>query len=599
MSVQPEEELSFLALLSRQEQLHFRNLTLIRPQLPTNAQLQLIEGLARNLSTPRLLTLIARTPHWLMHGPILQALAENEHTPEGIRRDLEMAVSLFDMMRELDHAPTAEKEERSEMVKAIYQQLRPDLKPIVKAQAKQMARQVQSTGNTAELPPLPASDQDWEALTAPPQAPSNTEEAATPVLPRSELLLRAASTHQVEELCALLTDPDAEIRSSALHNPIVTEEILASALQQSRVPEFFDEVYGEARWYFREVVRTAIRSAPASPGDLGRKLWICEDLIQRLDHGARNRAEIHRLVSLFSQLDESEYQFVTLWAKRAAPNLLRVVKYFYDRLQRRRSSQASGFTAPQPEGRWASLEDRVFGANQATQPDQLLLALMDPDFSVFLVVLENPGLSPKELLAAIPSLDQLRAERLANHSSWGENPAVQEALVHNIHLSEHTALRLLQQLQAPRALLDVLRDPRIPHLEVKNRAQDALRALYLAMDTAHRIVALRSTGGELIRYLPNEVLQDESTLSQLVSDRQLDPSILLRLARNKQTPRSVLAIIAQHPIMMAHPPIMSELLLNPKTPRESAIRIWGLMSESEQQLLLKSPHLPATLRSLA
>jgi hypothetical protein len=50
---------------------------------------------------------------------------------------------------------------------------------------------------------------------------------------------------------------------------------------------------------------------------------------------------------------------------------------------------------------------------------------------------------------------------------------------------------------------------------------------------------------------------------------------------------------------MAHSPIMSELLLNPKTPRESSIRIWGLLSESEQQQLLRSPHLPATLRHIS
>ena len=114
-----------------------------------------------------------------------------------------------------------------------------------------------------------------------------------------------------------------------------------------------------------------------------------------------------------------------------------------------------------------------------------------------------------------------------------------------------------------------------------------------------RIIALRASGGELIRHLPQDVLRDEETLRQMVMDRQLDPSILLRLARNKQTPRSILEAIAAHPTLMAHPPIMSELLLNPKTPRESATRVWGLLSESEQLQLLRSPHLPATLRHLA
>jgi hypothetical protein len=85
----------------------------------------------------------------------------------------------------------------------------------------------------------------------------------------------------------------------------------------------------------------------------------------------------------------------------------------------------------------------------------------------------------------------------------------------------------------------------------------------------------------------------------LVADRQLDPTILLRLARNKQTPRSILELIAGHPVLMAHPPVMTELLLNPKTPREASTRIWGVLSETEQEQLLRSPHLPTALRALA
>ena len=171
--------------------------------------------------------------------------------------------------------------------------------------------------------------------------------------------------------------------------------------------------------------------------------------------------------------------------------------------------------------------------------------------------------------------------------------------MHSVHLSKATAMRLITEIVNPRALLDVLRDPRIPHLEMQQQALECLRAQYLSMTMQQRIVALRSSGGDLIRHLPQEVLKDEETLHQLVSDRQLDPSILLRLARNKQTPRAILERIAAHPILMAHSPIMSELLLNPKTPRESSIRIWGLLSESEQQQLLRSPHLPATLRHIS
>jgi hypothetical protein len=176
---------------------------------------------------------------------------------------------------------------------------------------------------------------------------------------------------------------------------------------------------------------------------------------------------------------------------------------------------------------------------------------------------------------------------------------VREALLHNVNLCEETALSLLKSLAGPpRLLLDLLRDQRIPHLAVKQAALDLLRAAYEDMDRAHRVLALRSSGGELIRHLPGEVLRDEETLRLLVADRQLDPALLLRLARNKLTPRPILELIALHPVLMAHAAVMTELLLNPKTPRESSNRIWGLLSASEQKSLLRSPHLPISLRVL-
>jgi hypothetical protein len=380
---------------------------------------------------------------------------------------------------------------------------------------------------------------------------------------------------------------------------MVSEDMLASVLRQCENPDLFDDVYAEARWYFREPIRDAIYDAPRVPVPLARKLRVSRDLLRILERGARGRKGVQQVTSLFAQLDETEYQFVTLWAKKKAPNMLRVVKIFYDRLLRKRTTQNSGHSSHPAEGRWASLEERVFLANQSTQPDQLISSLRDPDPKVFEVVLENPGLTPQELMSVIPALDQARVEKVAAHHIWRENPAIKETLLHSVHLSKPTAMRLIAEVVNPRALLDVLRDPRIPHLEMKQQALEALRAQYLSMDVQQRIVALRSSGGELIRHLPQEVLRDEETLHQLISDRQLDPSILLRLARNKQTPRAILERIAAHPILMAHSPIMSELLLNPKTPRESSIRIWGLLSESEQQQLLRSPHLPATLRHIS
>lgn len=587
-------EPTFIAELSEQDRNHFRYLALLRPQLPTESQLQLIEGMARSLSAPRLLTLIARTPHWLLYGPVLQSLAENEYTPEPIRRDLEMAVSLFDLMRNLDRVPPEERDELSDTAKTLYQQLPRELKPIVKSQLKALAKQVNPTGTTQELPPLPTAEaQDWDLLTQPP-----TAEPARVQLSKGELLLRAGNTHGVEELQQFLQNPDGEVRHAALHNPMVSEDMLAAVLKNCTLSEFFEEVYAEARWYFQDVIRDAIQEAPHAPAALTRHLRVSQDLLRILRRGVRNSSELRRITCLFTQLDEGEYQFVTFWAKRQAPNLLRVVKIFYDRLQRKRTTQASGLASRPSEARWSSLEERVFLANQSTQPEQLISALKDPDPKVFEIVLENPGLTPRELMAAIPFLDQVRVERIAQHHTWGALLAVQEALLHSAQLTKGTALDLIQHLTALRALLDVLRDPRIPHLEVKQQAMESLRTQYLAMNTQDRILALRGSGGELIRHLPQEILKDEDTLQQLISDRQLDPSILLRLARHKQTPRVILAQIAAHPILMAHPPIMSELLLNPKTPRESAIRIWGLLSESEQQQLLRSPHLPTTLRQL-
>jgi len=590
------DEVAFMAQLPETDRLHFRNLALIRPQVPTEGQLLLIEGLARTLSSPQLLTLITRTPHWLVHGPVLQALAENEATPELLRRDLELAVSLFDLVRELDRAPAEEKEERADTVKHLYQQLPLELRAIVKQQAKQLARNVRSSGQTLELPALPVGEQDWEALTAPPRSP---EPSPLPFrLSKQDLVARAESTPILEDLRGFLLEPDPDIRAAALRNPALSEEVLLPAIPLCTVPDLFEETYAEARWYFREPLRDAIYASPHCPGALARKMAHSRDLVALLELGPQPGPALHRIVCLFTQLDESEYQYLTMWAKRRAPNMLRVIKIFFDRLQRRRANQASGLSATQSEGRWVSLKERVYMANQATQPEQLIAALRDADPKVFNAVLENPGLKPQELVAVIPGLDGPQAERVAAHRTWRAYPRVCEALIHNVHLDAKTSLGLLQGLKLPRILLDILRDQRIPHLEVKQMALEVLRGAYRDMAVPQRILALRASGGELLRHLTQEILNDEETLHQLVADRQVDPGILLRLARNKQTPREILELIAVHPVLMAHPSVMSELLLNPKTPRQASSRIWGLLSESEQQHLLRSPHLPAPLRHL-
>jgi hypothetical protein len=586
----------FVETLTEPERIHFRHLALVRPQLPSDGQIHMLEGLARSLASPRLLAMMARTPHWLAHWPILLGLAENEATPEAIRRDLEMVVSLFDQMREMDKAPAAEKAERSDSVKTLYSQLNPGLKPVAKLLAKQLAKTVSSTGTTQELPPLPSEHPDWEALTILPEAPP--VQPQSPALDRAGRLTRASETAQLEELHSFLVDSDSDLRQTALQNPLVSEDLICRALGESAEAGFFEEVYAEARWYFREPVRESLQHSPGCPAHLSRQVGLSQLLVATLELGAPDRAALRRIVSLFTQLDESEYQFITFWAKRQAPHLLRVVKYFYDRLQRQRSGLASALPERGEEGRWATMEERVFLATQATQEEQLGQVLKDPDLQVFRLALENPALSPRLLVSTISALDQSRVEAIAANASWSEDPLVVEALVHHPLLSERSALRLLSRLSGMKPTIEILRDARILHMEVKRRALDYLRTLYLGMSIPERISAIRTSGGELMRHLPQEVLQDEETLRRLVADRQLDPGILLRLARNKLTPRAVLEQIAGHPVLMAHAAIMSELLLNPKTPRDASVRIWGLLSEAEQQQLLRSPHLPASLRSM-
>lgn len=601
-----EPEPSFLSCLSEQERLHFRNLALIRPQSPSEGQLNLIGGLASNLTHPRLLTLIARTPHWLVHGPVLFALAQNEATPESIRRDLELAVSICEMMHTMDRSPEPERKEIADAIKDLYDLLPGELKPIVKQLLKQMARQARPGAPSQDTPLLlPEGEVDWESLTAPP-----AEKAAKPApirLSMEELRDRAATTPIEDELVSALMDPDTEIRSAGLCNPMLSEELLQRLLPVCDNPWLLEAVYAEARWYFRPSIREALYEAPFLPPAIGRKMRISLDLIACIRDGSRSRKALHRIVSLFSQLNESEFQFITFWAKRYAPGFLRIIKTFYDRLRRKQKLQATAIVGQaSPVGKaaetiaettWPGLEERVFIANQSSEPDQILAALRDPDLTVFSIVLENPMLQPRELLSAIPAMEEQKVELLARHRQWGEYPAVQEALLHNVHLSPDTALHLIETLDTPKVLLDLLRDARIPHIEVKQQALESLRRLYQGMGLGERIAALRVGGGEWIRHLPQEVLNDEETLELLIADRQLDPGTLLRLARNKQTPRHILEAVSKHPVVASHPTIMTELLLNPRTPKGAAKDVWSLLPEQDRSQILKNPHLPVALRS--
>ena len=587
---------SFLASLPEQDQLHFRNLALVRPQLPSESQLRLLEGLAGALASPRLLTLMARTPHWLCHWPILLALAGNEATPEAIRRDLELVVSLFDQMRELDQAPAPEKPEREAAVKALHTQLGPDLRPVAKRLAKQLARPVATTGTTQELPPLPPDHPDWEALT---QLPSDPVVAPEPsLLDHGSRLARARHSLQPEELLAALVDPDPEVRRTALQNPLVSEELLCRALLLCTVPGFFGEVYAEAKWYFRTEVRESLLAAPAAPEGLARRIGRTRLLVETLAQDLRDPGTLRRIVSLFTQLDEDEYHFITHWVRRHASPLLRVVKHFYDHLPRREPEPATGLPDSADAGRWSSLEARVAQAARSTQEERIGQILRDPAPGAFRIALENPALSPGLLAAALPALGADRIEALAAHGTWPLDPLVAEALTHHPALSEASALALLDRLPGLKPFVEILRDPGIPHLEVRRRALELLRRRYLALRLPDRITALQASGGELLRHLPQEVLQDGETLLALVADPLLDPGILLRLARNKLTPQPVLKEIARHPARARHPPLSAELLLHPKTPRDTAARLWGRLPGSERRQLLRSPHRPATRRPL-
>ena len=74
---------------------------------------------------------------------------------------------------------------------------------------------------TQELPPLPTEPLDWEELARPPKA----EPTMVQLSPRGQLV-RAGSTHGVEELQGFLQLFDGEIRQAALHNPMVSEKFL-------------------------------------------------------------------------------------------------------------------------------------------------------------------------------------------------------------------------------------------------------------------------------------------------------------------------------------------------------------------------------------
>lgn len=137
-----------------------------------------------------------------------------------------------------------------------------------------------------------------------------------------------------------------------------------------------------------------------------------------LGQGSLDGTALHRVVSLFHQLDESEFQYLTWWAKCRAPAMLRVVKIFFDRLQRRCANHASGLGGEGGEGRWVTLKERVHMASRATQPDQFMAALKDGDAGVFQAALGNPGLTANVVVAVIPSLDGARAEQVAGHRAW-------------------------------------------------------------------------------------------------------------------------------------------------------------------------------------
>ena len=148
-------------------------------------------------------------------------------------------------------------------------------------------------------------------------------------------------------------------------------------------------------------------------------------------------------------------------------------------------------------------------------------------------------------------------------------------------------------------LMQLIKNPKVKYLEVKAKARHRLTTIFRALGPNEKMAALRRAGRGIIKELWTDFFRDEALVLRCVQQKQVDSGTVLEIARSKIAPRKALEAIGNSPQYTASYEVLLQLVLNPKTPRQTVTKLIRRLKPADRRMVKQNPSLPESIRRLA
>jgi len=589
-----------------------------------------VARIARFVDAPRVISKVASVAKWYSRWEIREALYQNAATPESLREPLGLSIAVIDLMREMAAKGLTEaaRNEIREDIRSLLRQLPSVDRDVVKAHAHTLAS---GGGMTAAAPLDDAAAQLAEEATAATVTEAAVTEGRTrlaelladarervrrsalenPNLDETALSSAASTTTEPAFLSELMTTPRWSL-SDAVRRVVAANPATPAAIRT--VFATTDGVMLSLGRYFNEPLESDARATLAKDilAEI-QELPEHERAFVKFKMGPAWTPFIREVTEVIErEILEAQPTPVAAPPEQDAPLEIGTVQTIpaptveplafdsppalpapqtpsIDTFDERHhpvdhDQPPAGTEARRALGR-RPLEERMLAAGTTKDRDELAYLVHDPDDRVFARLLENPNAPPLDIVAALRNASRERIRRVTEHRRIYALGAVKIALLHNPNTPEPVRLECLTHVSSIRELMTIIRDPRVRSLDVKSKSRTKIQDRYRAMTVDERAATIRQTGGRLLDDLWSNAYSDELTLKRLIADHGIEESLLLKIARSRTAPRSVLQAMARNPRFTGRYAVCLELALNPKTPRDAVVQLVPRLTPADRKRL--------------
>ena len=577
--------MSLLNGLTEQEKSYYLLLNSMRKQEPNEKEFSFVRTIVQFSSSPVLLSMVIACDKWYHTVEIKEALSQNDVVPAGFNEYLRHVLHIVDLFREMG---TSQQDGRQ----SIMEEAKDEISRLKEPDRKFLKSLLSSSLEHAACS-IPDSEFEQRIENLHREIFLAEEQHSFTALTSEEKVVKAKTSTDSNELRALLQETDRTVWETALKNRYLQESELLDVLKVSDNQELLKEVYGFPRWFFKDQIREALVDNRHIDEDIAAAIetsWTIVELFEKLSKLKRNVSERNataiEIAENLKQVPELELQYITVVVKRQWPGLLNIIKAFYHFTQKKTVTGQPAVEELDQIERLSniSIDQMIHIAASSDNEKELHVMMQHPDLNVFRNLLTNRHVTEQLLGGYVHMLtkDQLT---ILNRSKWNESHGIRNRMIHNPNLPEENAIAILEGLTDFKDLLDILRDPKIKSVDVKNRTFKKLSQYYSDLSVQEKAETIILTNGEIFRELWGEIFRDDELLQTLVEHFDPSPETLVRIIHSRLTSMGVIHMIINRGLHLDNAGVVLEFYNNPKVTNDALVKLQGRLSESMIALL--------------